>query len=984
MVNSKKIIDKIIVLVVILLMGCASYFGIFQKLDFRLYDLLLGFKKDAPTRNEVVLVDIDDYSLDKLGAWPWSRKVYADMLVRLKELEAFAAVFDIEYLSPSNSSVRPGWEKSLADSYKNSAYLNFDSEAFFNSVKDSIFVNYDDYFARSIQFFGNSWLTINADYLAEYSKGDISYVKSRFLYDVDDSRNLVLKGNIQTLFDRENKSFFKKRSLNSIDFVNFDKNAITNDYVNELSPTMNLFISRANGAGFTNSFIDSDGSRRRVELLSFKGDGCVAQLVLAPLLGMIQPEKIVRKPHSLDVIGGSVPEMNSAGEIFAWTKRDISIPLDDEGRMLVNWKNADYNDSFRHESFFLINQLDDYEQNIYKTLTELSETEWSGSEYVSYRTTAAALCSDYRDILAYKEYLLSICEGFDASGTAISGGIAKEVYDEYFSLRTSFFSKVFDFANDYKGKELAEVEAFLNDNADFFDENVAAEITTFLVEDFDILKSDVKNYIEKFAEAKSVLKNAFCIIGNTASGTTDLGTNPFSRSYPNVGLHANVYNTILTGEFIVPLDWKWGVLLAGILSMLLVGFAPSKNAWIQILFGVVLLFIIVLIPVLLMMFKRYYLPSVTPILISGISFLVVTAFRLMSAEKDKAFLKNTFGAYVSPEVVNEIVKNPDVARLGGKTDRITALFSDVKTFSGFTEVINNEERKRVKEENASLPEKERKSDDEVEMLGAAKGAERLVAVLNEYLGVLSDAIMAEGGTIDKYVGDEIVSFFGAPIHDENNAYNACVAGIRMLQAESKYNDEHKDSLPINPQTGEPFYLHSRVGLNTGNMVVGNMGTDKKLNYTIMGNNVNLASRLEGTNKVYGSWIMVSESTWRSADSGENKGKIVARFFDAVRVVNVKKPVRIVNILGLRDELPPERVKAAETFNEGMKWYMKGSDTPGESKDPEDFKKAYALYKKANELYPEDESSKVFMNRCADFLKNGTRGEWDGVYTMTSK
>ena len=281
------------------------------------------------------------------------------------------------------------------------------------------------------------------------------------------------------------------------------------------------------------------------------------------------------------------------------------------------------------------------------------------------------------------------------------------------------------------------------------------------------------------------------------------------------------------------------------------------------------------------------------------------------------------------------------------------------TFSGFTEVINNE-------------------------AGEDKGAERLVEILNDYLGVLSDAIMDCNGTIDKYVGDEIVSFFGAPIPAKNNAYDACVASIRMLQAEKKFNEENKDRLPINPKTGEPFFLHSRVGLNTGNMVVGNMGTEKKLNYTIMGNNVNLASRLEGTNKVYGSWIMCSESTWIKANEDEYAGKLVARKFDYVRVINVKKPVGIYNILGLKDEMSEEQIKAAEIFNQGIELYLKGSDTPEVKKDTGELKAAFELFKKADELYPEDLSSKVFMKRCADFIKDCVPEVWDGVYTMTSK
>ena len=230
----------------------------------------------------------------------------------------------------------------------------------------------------------------------------------------------------------------------------------------------------------------------------------------------------------------------------------------------------------------------------------------------------------------------------------------------------------------------------------------------------------------------------------------------------------------------------------------------------------------------------------------------------------------------------------------------------------------------------------------------------------------------------------LVSFFGAPIPAKNNAYDACVAGIRMLQAEKKFNEENKDRLPINPKTGEPFYLHSRVGLNTGNMVVGNMGTEKKLNYTIMGNNVNLASRLEGTNKVYGSWIMCSESTWIKANEGEYEGKLVARKFDCVRVINVKKPVGIYNILGLKDEMCKEQIKAAEIFNQGIEIYLKGTDTPEVKKDVKELKEAFNLFKQADEMYPEDLSSKVFMKRCADYIKDGVPEIWDGVYTMTCK
>ncbi|MCR4942929.1 MAG: CHASE2 domain-containing protein, partial [Clostridium sp.] len=500
---------------------------------------------------------------------------------------------------------------------------------------------------------------------------------------------------------------------------------------------------------------------------------------------------------------------------------------------------------------------------------------------------------------------------------------------------------------------LLDIKDFIGSEEDL--QSINTELSGLL----ETLASENGLYNSIFAEKKAIFANSFCILGHTASSTTDLGTTPFERAYMNVGTHANVYNTIMNQSFIYPLDWWWGVVFTLLLALLLIVFPADKKSFMQNVSGALLVALSLLIPAIMIVAFSIYIPALTAILIAFTSFIAMTIYRFATSEKDKKFLQTTFGAYVAPAVVDQIVKNPELASLGGKSDNLTALFSDVKSFSAFTEIINNEE-------------------------GEDKGAERLVAVLNDYLGVLSDAIMDNKGTIDKYVGDEIVSFFGAPVHDDNNAFDACLAGIRMLQAEERFNKENKDRLPINPATGETFLLHSRVGLNTGNMVVGNMGTEKKLNYTIMGNNVNIASRIEGTNKAYGSWIMCSESTWNAANKGENAGKIVARKLDCVRVINVKRPVGIYSIIGLREELSEKRIKATDLFNEGMKWYLNGYETPEVPKNPEDLKKAWSLYKQADELYPMDESSKVFMERCENFLKTGLPKVWDGVYTMQSK
>lgn len=908
----KKYLTSIISLGLIVILSVFTALGIFEKFDFKFFDILLGAKKAPKEAPEILLVEADNIAIDSIGPWPWKRDVYADMLLRMKELGADTTVFDIEFLSESN------------------------------------FPECDDYFARTIQFFGNTYLTLNIkDLDLSYTNEDIEYAQKRFLKETDGDLTRNQNDNNVTSYETvENTTFGYKK----IDWNNPDSRYY---FQIGFSPAMNMFISRAKGAGFANTIVDKDGSRRRMELLNNQNETGipVAQIVLAPLIDRLNPEKIIRTKNKI-----ILKNANINGK-----KTTIKIPLDQYGRMIINWTHKKSKDAFRHDSIMFFNTLRNTEDNIFEITKQLIEITDGINEYkkdcaVSFTQNAYNLYSAYSEILDFKNFLLSICEGYDENSQAINGGISPEYYEQYFELRKTYFKAVTDYINNGDADKIQELLFELRDK---MGEEKYQELAYSLGELFDVLKNEINLYNEIFAEKSALYKNAFCIVGNTASSTTDLGTTPFERAYPNVGTHANVYNTIINQDFVKPVHWLWGVLIISILFLAQQELTKKKRPFIQNICGISIIALSVLIPVIAMRCFAIYLPMFTALLISFTCYLSTTIFRFASAEKQKKFLQTTFGAYVAPAVVDQIVKHPELANLGGKSEYLTALFSDVKTFSGFTEVINNQ-------------------------AGEDKGAEKLVEILNEYLGVLSDAIMDQSGTIDKYVGDEIVSFFGAPIPIENNAFSACVAAIRMLQAEKEFNEKNKDKLPINPKTGEPFWLRSRVGLNTGNMVVGNMGTEKKLNYTIMGNNVNLASRLEGTNKVYGSWIMCSESTWQMANEGSCKGKLVARKFDNVRVINVKKPVGIYNILGLKDEMPKEQIEAAEVFNEAIEIYLKGSDTPEVPKKISELKEAYELFKKADQLYPEDLSSKVFMDRCADFIKEGVPEIWDGVFTMKSK
>ncbi|MBP5358752.1 MAG: adenylate/guanylate cyclase domain-containing protein [Treponema sp.] len=949
----------LLVLITVMCIGLAAT-NIQQKLDYRFYDTMLGLSKEPETVPDIMLVDIGDTALNEYGSWPWSRDIIADVLLRLKEAGAKTAVFDIEYLTASSLGVDEDINTVTADAFSDgeaaisSAVTSFAravgsgevhpseavgaSDALISNTVDPVLFSmyqdisnglnrdYDDYFARTVQFFGNTSMTINMrDIKIDVSPEDEAYADSRFLFgNVSDPKGLIEEGNSYSL--KEEKSTEGK------DFV----------------PAYNKIISRAAGAGFTNVIVDRDGTRRRVELLNSHGNGrYTGQLAFAPLVRLMDVQSMERKARSLVLRGALIPGQTE--------RQDITIPLDPHGRMLINWLPTRYEESFKHFGVEYIKYLDDQEEAVYRCLVELAQADLSelDEDTASFIQNAEYLVQSYEEILEMKEYLLSLCQGFDINGIAIDGGISESDYSDYFALRDEYFENA---------------EAFA---VSLHDMGISDEA---LAETIDSLWDNATTYRENDSIVKQYAGNSFAIIGNSATASTDLGVTPFWRRYANLGTHANVANTILQKAFIRYVDVWWGIAFAFVFCLIVILLTEGKTPGKKSVFGLLYLLVPTGVLFLLMVLFHIYIPLTVPLVLSAITYIVELANSFITSEREKNTLRRGFSSYVSPEVVSEIVKNPQLLGLGGVNKRITALFSDVRTFSGFTECINREE-------------------------GEEHGAVRLVEILNGYLGALSDAIMAQKGTIDKYVGDEIVSFFGAPIDNPNNAFDSCIAAIRMKQVEEQFNREHESELPIHPITKTPYLLKSRVGLNTGDMVVGNMGTEQKLNYTVMGNNVNLASRLEGTNKAYDSWIIASESTWNEANSGENEGKLVAKMLDCVKVINVEKPVQIYSIQGLKSELTSAQIEGSALFNKGMEWYLKGRETPEGKKDLEDFIKAKHYFEEAwNCYHTVEEQDKSFITtekkmiaRCDAFLKDGLPKDangvvlpWDGVYTMKSK
>jgi class 3 adenylate cyclase len=329
-------------------------------------------------------------------------------------------------------------------------------------------------------------------------------------------------------------------------------------------------------------------------------------------------------------------------------------------------------------------------------------------------------------------------------------------------------------------------------------------------------------------------------------------------------------------------------------------------------------------------------PFIPPLLLKRIEvhLLVESQKRTLEAQQEElryynSYLQKAFSTYLSGEVVQDIMTDPSRLQLGGSKRQMTAVFTDVQNFSSVAEKLDPED---------------------------------LVRLLNIYLTGLSDIVLEQRGTIDKYVGDAIIAFFGAPLEIPDHALRACTAAVLMKRRERMLSREFQENRL------SPVPLLTRIGINTGSMVVGNMGSQRKMNYTIMGNAVNIASRLEGLNKMYGTWILVSEDTMR-----EIHGNFLARRLDRVRPVGIHTPIQIYELIDFAAGTTEQQHGTVECFHEALALF-----------EGRDWAAAEAGFRRALDLSPQDGPSRIFLERCEKNRLNPPPPDWDGVFELQSK
>jgi adenylate cyclase len=425
----------------------------------------------------------------------------------------------------------------------------------------------------------------------------------------------------------------------------------------------------------------------------------------------------------------------------------------------------------------------------------------------------------------------------------------------------------------------------------------------------------------------SYFKDKVVLIGTSLPALFDLRSVPVQQQFPGVEIHANIIYDILHNIHVkmLPAFWKFLALtvLALILGILLMFIRPLQGIIVSI--GFLIIYFILMIYI----FSKYlyWIPFFSVMLMVFLILIVDFSYKYITEEKSKRLIKDLFSHYVSRNVAEVLLQNPEQVKLGGEKKVCTVLFSDIENFTHISEKMD---------------------------------PEFLVQIINEYHSEMTNLVFSNNGFLDKYEGDAIMAVYGAPVEIGNHALEACKTALemqaRLKELHMKWKKENK---PL---------LKCRIGINTGTMIVGNMGSKERFDYTVMGDSVNLGARLESANKSYGSRILIGETTYQMA-----KDEILARKLDLIQVKGKGQPVLVYQLLGLKEDATKEILAKIQLFEKGFDFYLQ-----------KEWNKALLYFRKILELDAMDFQAKIFIQRCMYFNEHPPAEDWNGVYILSHK
>ena len=881
------------------------------------YDLRFDFRNrlfGMPSVNRHLgTIDIDLLSLGTEGRHgDWTRDKYIEVVRLLSDYGARMVGFDVFFIEPSTKLISEAQIEALD---------SIDPESIAELLSRS---DYDEMFRQTLAEAGNVYL---AQTIVVPQEDDRSLDVTE-LVSLLEPRNADQEAALEVIRQRAPRLMVNPDESTLWRGINFD-------------PPLRLLRDATRGFAYAQTTKDADGARRRYPLVYQYEDIVFPSMALAMVCDFLQVPT-----SAVEIWPGDFVRLPDA-RLEDGTIRDVEIPIDDDGSMSVNWVGR-WEESFVHYPHVALRDAavrrrqqrildliksiaaaDPMMRSPRKMLTALSQTEFTDRD-ANVNGIQAWIRASGIEAGLRGDPELTAAEFWRSKGLPDPGEDALGLFDQI--ERTNRVAEVFEGDPDISFEQLRA--ALPDEDAD--DLRQCYYFVHPILVDGRIPASARPLYFYPYIRYQGGLltpddiRGKILMYGLTAPGTTDLSVTPVQGNYPMVGIYPNVLNTILEGIFIERLP-AWvnatlimalGVFLSLVIPRLRVLNGAVLVAAIVVLYGLGCFFAFV--------FVGHWVEVVAPVLTLVGGYLALTVYGYVMKEREKDFVQGAFGHYLSPAVVDQIMNNPDmINQLGGEERVMTAFFSDVASFSTISECLTPVE---------------------------------LVHFINDYLSEMCDIIEEYGGTIDKFEGDAIVAIFGAPEHYEDHAVRACMSSIdqqrKLVELRARW--QRDNSLPTAlrdlrdhwEKQGRVF-AHVRIGISAGPMVVGNMGSRTRTDYTMMGDNVNLAARFESGQKIYGTAIMVNDVIQEAiADLTEH------RKLDEIQVVGKEKPVIAYEIMERKGELSPERYQVLELYNRGLASYERF-----------EFVEAARIFGQALEIDPSDGPSALYVDRCEEFADN---------------
>ncbi len=428
--------------------------------------------------------------------------------------------------------------------------------------------------------------------------------------------------------------------------------------------------------------------------------------------------------------------------------------------------------------------------------------------------------------------------------------------------------------------------------------------------------------------ADGYFKDKYVIIGATAAGLMDLKSSPYSWGIPGMEVWATMLSNLLNRDYVRFLPDGYNYLIMYLVILLVLVSVSRMKSGYSILSVLVLLILLNALAFGLFSYTRTVMSLSSPVLALIVSWLFVLTLSYIMEGKHKRELRMVFNRYLHPDLVNRIVENPDLVHMGGEELDCSVMFSDIYNFTGFSE---------------------------------NQSPQQLVSYLNEYFSTFTNSILDHNGLLDKYTGDGLMAVFGAPIARSDHARLACLAAL----AHRDYSLAFKDLPSLTPS--QAFHLNTRLGINSGMLVAGNIGSERRMEYTSIGDTVNLSARLEGVNKVFKTHIIISESTYLQVAE-----EMICRELDYLRVKGKKEPTRIYELLAEKSKAHSGEYDWIREYDTALQLYREG-------KWPE----AGAIFEALYQSSQHDEASHTMAIRCEYLLQNPPE-MWDGIMSLAEK